>query len=68
MTENGIHRSNGHQVVAFDTAAGVQDENHQTFTFRIEVGMGRDVRSPIGGCLLRGFTLLHGVGCGTFPK
>ena len=68
MTENGIHRSNGHQVVAFDTAAGVEDENHQTFTFRIEVGMARDVRSPIGGCLIRSFALLHGVGRGTFPK
>ena len=68
MTENGIHRSNGHQVVAFDTAAGVEDENHQTFTFRIEVGMGRDMRFPIGGCLILSFTLLHGVRRETFPK
>lgn len=68
MTEDCIHRSNGHQVVTFDAPACVQDEDYQTFTFRIEVRMGRDMRFPIGGCLIRGFALLHGVGRGTFPK
>ncbi len=68
MTENGIHRTNGHQVVTFDASAGVENENHQTFTFRIEVRVGRDMRFPIGGCLIWGFTLLHGVRRETFPK
>ena len=26
------------------------------------------MRFPIGGCLIRRFTLLHGVGSGTFPQ
>ena len=68
MTENGIHSPNGHEIVAFDATAGVEDEHHQTFTFRIEVGMSRDMRFPIGGCLIRRLALLHGVGCGTFPQ
>lgn len=68
MTEDGIHRSNGHQVVPFDTPASVENENHQTFTFRIEVRMIGNMRFPLGGCLLWCFALLHGVGCWTFPK
>lgn len=68
MTEDRIHRSNGHQVVTFDAPAGVEDEHHQTFAFRIEIGMGSDMRFPIGGCLIRRLTLLQGVGGGTFPK
>ena len=68
MTENSIHRSNGHQVVPFDTPTCVEDKNHQTFTFRIEVGMCRDMRFPIGGCLIRCFAMLHRVRCGTFPQ
>ena len=68
MTENCIHRPNGHQIVTFDAPTCVEDKNHKTFTFRIEVRMIRDVRLPIGGCLVRCFALLHGVGCGTFPE
>ena len=68
MTKDCIHRANGHQVVTFNTSAGVEDEYHQTFTFRIEVRMSSDMRFPIGGCLIWRFTLLHGVGSGTFPQ
>src|SRR5271157_5928977 len=68
MTKDCIHRANGHQVVTFDASAGVEDEYHQTFTFRIEVWMSSDMRFPIGGCLIRRSTLLHGVGSGTFPQ
>ena len=68
MTKDCIHRANGHQVVTFYASAGVEDEYHQTFTFRIEVRMSSDMRFPIGGCLIRRFTLLHGVGSGTFPQ
>ncbi len=68
MTEDCIHRANGHQIVTFDASTCVEDEYHQTFTFRIEVRMSGDMRFPIGGCLIRRFTLLHGVGCGTFPQ
>ena len=67
MTKDCIHRANGHKVVTFNASAGVEDEYHQTFTFRIEVRMSGDMRFPIGGCLIRRFTLLHGVGSGTFP-
>jgi hypothetical protein len=67
MTKDCIHRANGHQVVTFNASAGVEDEYHQTFTFRIEVRMSGDMRFPIGGCLIRRFTLLHRVGSGTFP-
>jgi len=68
MTKDCIHRANGHQVVTFYASAGVEDEYHQAFTFRIEVWMSGDMRFPIGGCLFRRFTLLHGVGSGTFPQ
>src|SRR5207302_2447587 len=66
--ENCIHRPNGHQIVTLDAPTCVEDKNHKTFTFRIEVRMIRDVRLPIGGCLIRCFALLHVVGCGTFPE
>ena len=66
MTKDCIHRANGHQVVTFNASAGVEDEYHQTFTFRIEVRMSCNMSFPIGSCLVRCFTMLHGVGCGTF--
>ena len=56
------------KIVTFDATTCVEDENHQTFTFRIEVRMRRNVRFPIGGCLIRCFTVLHVFGCGTFPQ
>ena len=68
MTKNCIHSANGDQIVTLDAPTCVEDENHQTFTFRIEVGMRRDVRFPIGGCLIRRFTVLHSFGCRTFPQ
>ena len=68
VTKDCIHRANGHQVVTFYASAGVEDEYHQTFTFRIEVWMVRYVRFPIGGCLFWRFALLHGIGCRTFSK
>lgn len=49
MTKNCIHFPNRHQVVPLDAATGVEDENHQTSAFRIEVRMIRNVRSPMGG-------------------
>ena len=68
MTENRIHRAYGHQIVTFDAPTCVEDEYHQTFTFRIEVWMIGDVRFPIGSCLVWCLALLHGVRCGTFPE
>ena len=68
MTKDCIHRANGHQVVTFYASAGVEDEYHQTFTFRIEIWMLGDVRSPIISGLGRRFAKLHGFGCGTFPQ
>ena len=68
MTKDCIHRANGYQVVTFNASAGVEDEYHQTFTFRIEVRMSGDMRFPIGGCLIRRFTMLHGFGRGTFTQ
>jgi len=68
MTKDCIHRANGHQVVTFNASAGVEDEYHQTFTFRVEVRMSGDMRFPIGGCLLRCFTMLHGFGRGAFTQ
>ena len=68
MTEDSIHRPNGHQMMTFKTPTRVEDEHHQTFAFAIEVRMTGNVRFPIGGCLIRSFALLHGIGCGTFPK
>jgi hypothetical protein len=32
MTEDRIHRSNGHQVVTFDAPTSVENKDHQTFT------------------------------------
>src|ERR1017187_5262846 len=55
MTKDCIHRANGHQVVTFYASACVEDEYHQTFTFRIEVRVSGDMRFPIGGCLIRRF-------------
>lgn len=68
MTEDRIHCSNGYQVMTFDAPTSVEDEHHQTFTFRIEVGMIGNMCFPIGGCLVRCLALLHVVRCGTFSK
>lgn len=39
MAEDRIHCPDEHQVVAFDAPPCVEDEHHQAFTLRIEVGM-----------------------------
>jgi len=58
MTEDRIHRANGHQIMTLDTPTCVEDENNQTFTFGIEVRMSSNMRIPIGG-LIRCFALLQ---------
>ena len=40
--------------MAFDAAARVQDQDGQTFTLRVEMGMGGDVQFPVGGGLVGG--------------
>jgi hypothetical protein len=37
MTEDRIHRANGHQIMTFDTPTCVENENHQAFTLRIDL-------------------------------
>lgn len=59
MTKDRIHRANGHQIMTFDTPTCVENENHQTFTFGIEVRMIRDVRFPISGCLVWFLEAIH---------
>ena len=68
MTKDRIHRANGDQIMTFNPPTCVENEHHQTFTFRIELRMSRDMRFPMGGCLIRCFALLHVFGCGTFPQ
>ena len=58
MAKNCIQRPNGHQVMTLDASTSVEDQNNQTFTFRIEVRMVRDMRPPIGGCLVWSFAPL----------
>ena len=62
MTEYGIHRPNGDEVMTLNTPTRVEDEHHETFTFAIEVWMIGNMRFPISGCLIRCFALLHGIG------
>jgi len=47
MANQVIH--NGHQVVTFNASTSVENEHHQTFTFRIEARMIRDMRFPLLG-------------------
>jgi len=68
MAKNCIQRPNGHQVMPLDATTSVEDENHQTFTFRIEVRMIGDMRSPISGCLVRRFAPFHIFRHRTFSK
>ena len=51
-----------------DAPTSVEDENHKTFTFRIEVRMIRDMRSPVSGCLVRCFAPFHIFRHRTFSK
>jgi hypothetical protein len=64
MIKDRIHQANGHQIMPFNTPICVENENHQTFTFGIEVRTIRDVRFPIGGCLVRCLALLNVSGVG----
>ena len=50
MTKDCIHRANGHPVVIFNTAAGVEDEYRQKFTFRIERWIRRRLTFPWVSC------------------
>ena len=54
--------------MAFDAAAGVQDQDGQTFTLRVEMRMGGDVQFPILGGFVGRLALLQGFGRGTFAQ
>jgi hypothetical protein len=66
MNQNGIHCPYRYKIVSLDFTAGVQNQYHQTFTFRIKMWMRRDMRPPVVGGLCRRLTGLHGFRCGTF--
>lgn len=68
MDQDGIHRSGGNKVMAFDFPACVQDQDRQAFAFRIEVWMLRDMQIPIFSRPFRRVAHLKLVRCGTFPQ
>jgi len=49
MHKDRIERANGNDVVAFDPAAGVQEQNAKAFALRIEVGVFLHVSAPVFG-------------------
>ena len=68
MHEQGIVSSNRNDVMAFDPAAGVQEQNAKAFTLRIEVRIGRHMQAPVIGGFLRRVAKLQVLGRGAFPQ
>ena len=66
--EQGVECAGGDKLVAFDAAAGVQQQNCQTFALGVKIWVRGDVKFPIGGNFLRRVAFLHVGGCGTFAQ
>jgi len=52
-TKRASHNADADQIMAFDTAAGIQKENNEAFTLGVEIRMRGDMQPPIVGHSLR---------------
>mgnify|MGYP007071098167 CR=1 FL=1 len=68
MHQKGVLRADGDKLVAFDSAADIQKQNRQTFTFGVEMRMRGDVQFPILGGLVGRVALLQGVRRGALAQ
>ena len=68
MNQKGVLRADGDKLVAFDSAADIQKQNCQTFTFGVEMRMRGDVQFPILGGLVGRVALLQGVRRGALAQ
>lgn len=68
MDEQGVHGADRHEVMSFDSAAGVQEQNDEAFAFGIVMRGRRDMGAPVIGGVLRGFADVHALRQGTLAK
>ena len=54
-------------MVSFDSAAGVQKQDHGAFALGVEERMARDVKPPVVGGFVGSVAKLHLGGRWTFP-
>ncbi len=47
MDQNGVHRSDGNQVVPFDAFTGIEEQHNEAFALGVEVRRSCDVQLPI---------------------
>jgi hypothetical protein len=52
----------------FDSAAGVEEQHRKAFAFGVEIGVARDVQTPVVGGFLRGVAKLQAFRGGAFPE
>ena len=54
--------------MAFDSAAGVKEQDGKAFTFRVEIRVARNVQAPIGGGLVGSVAKLQAFRRGTITE
>ena len=68
MDEQGIHRPNRDEMVAFDPPPGVQHQNDEAFALWIKMRCRRDMGAPVIGGALWGVAEVHRVRHRTLAK
>ncbi len=68
VDQEGINGTDGHQVVALDPAAGVEDQDHHAFAFEIQERIAGDVLTPVVGGAFRRVAEVERVRSGTFAQ
>lgn len=68
MHQKGILCADGNKLMSFDAAAGIQDQNGQTFAFRGKMRMSGNVQFPILNGLVGRVALLQRFRRGTLAQ
>jgi hypothetical protein len=68
MNQNRVLRADADQIMAFNTAAGIEHEHNKTFTFDGKIRMRGNMQPPIIGDFLRCIAQLQTLRRWTFPQ
>lgn len=68
MNEDRVQGADGHKLVPFHPAAGVEENDHKTLGLGVEVGIGGDVQPPVIGGLIGRLANEHGLRHWTIPQ
>src|SRR5439155_17061642 len=68
VNQNRVVSSKRNDLMRFDSAAGVKQQDGKAFAFRVEIGIARNVQAPVFGGFLRGVAKQQGFRRGAFAE